>query len=161
MRADPDLLSARATMPENGSTLEEAMLGDCRVYTTLPVTDPARARAFYAEKLGLRPTEPDGDFYECGGGTRFVISLMGAKPGGHTQMGFMVDDIAATVKELESNGVVFENYDLPSFKTIGGIADRGDMKVAWFKDSEGNMLGIAQPVDESVRAAMGAAAARR
>jgi catechol 2,3-dioxygenase-like lactoylglutathione lyase family enzyme len=68
-------------MPENGSTLEEAMLSDCRVYTPAPVTDPARAGAFYAEKLGLRPTEPDGDFYECGGGTRFVISLMGAKPG--------------------------------------------------------------------------------
>jgi catechol 2,3-dioxygenase-like lactoylglutathione lyase family enzyme len=148
-------------MPENGSTLEEAMLSDCRVYTTLPVTDPARARAFYAEKLGLRPTTPDGDFYECGGGTRFVISLMGSRPGGHTQMGFLVDDIAATVKELKSNGVMFEDYDFPSLKTVGGIADRGDMKVAWFKDSEGNMLGIAQPVDESVRAAMGAAAARR
>jgi catechol 2,3-dioxygenase-like lactoylglutathione lyase family enzyme len=148
-------------MPENGSTLEEAMLGDCRVYTTLPVTDPARARAFYAEKLGLRPTEPDGDFYECGGGTRFVISLMGSKPGGHTQMGFLVDDIDATVKELKANGVVFEDYDFPSLKTVGGIADRGDMKVAWFKDSEGNMLGIAQPVDESVRAAMGATATAR
>jgi hypothetical protein len=34
------------------------------------------------------------------------------------------------------------------------------MKVAWFKDSEGNMLGMAQPVDESVRAAMGATASR-
>lgn len=54
-------------MPANGSTLEEAMLSDSLVYTTLPVTDPARARAFYAEKLGLRPTQPDGDFYECGG----------------------------------------------------------------------------------------------
>jgi catechol 2,3-dioxygenase-like lactoylglutathione lyase family enzyme len=61
-------------MPEDGSTLEEAMLSDCRVYTTLPVTDPARARAFYAEKLGLRPTEPDGDFYECGGTARGTCS---------------------------------------------------------------------------------------
>jgi catechol 2,3-dioxygenase-like lactoylglutathione lyase family enzyme len=137
------------------------MLSDCRVYTTLPVTDPGRARAFYAEKLGLRPTEPNGDFYECGGGTRFVISLMGSRPGGHTQMGFLVDDIAAAVRELKSKGVVFEEYDLPSLKTNGGIADRGDMKVAWFKDSEGNMLGIAQPIDESVRIAMGATGAAR
>ena len=137
------------------------MLTDSRVYTTLSVTDPARARTFYAEKLGLRPTQPDGDFYECGGGTRFVISLMGSRPGGHTQMGFLVDDIASTVKELKSKGVVFEDYDLPGLKTVGGIADRGDMKVAWFKDSEGNMLGIAQPVDEAVRVALGAATARR
>jgi catechol 2,3-dioxygenase-like lactoylglutathione lyase family enzyme len=147
-------------MPASGS-MEEAMLTDSRVYTTLPVTDPARARTFYAEKLGLRPTQPDGDFYECGGGTRFVISLMGSRPGGHTQMGFLVDDIASTVKELKSKGVVFEDYDLPGLKTVGGIADRGDMKVAWFKDSEGNMLGIAQPVDEAVRVALGAATARR
>lgn len=137
------------------------MLADCRVYTTLPVTDPARARAFYAEKLGLRPTQPDGDFYECGEGTRFVISIMGSKPGGHTQMGWVVKDLAAAVKELRANGVVFEDYDYPTLKTVGGIADRGDMKVAWFKDSEGNMLGIMEPLDESVRVAVGAAAARR
>jgi hypothetical protein len=76
-------------------------------------------------------------------------------------MGFLVDDIEATVKDLKSKGVVFEDYDFPSLKTVGGIADRGDMKVAWFKDSEGNMLGMSQPIDESVRAAMGATAARR
>jgi catechol 2,3-dioxygenase-like lactoylglutathione lyase family enzyme len=139
------------------------MLKDSRVYTTLPVTDPARARAFYAEKLGLRPTEPDGDFYVCGEGTRFVISIMGSKPGGHTQMGFLVDDLAAEVAQLRAKGVVFEDYDLPTLKTVGGIADRGDMKVAWFKDSEGNMIGIMQPVAEAVRVAVGAAgaAARR
>jgi catechol 2,3-dioxygenase-like lactoylglutathione lyase family enzyme len=137
------------------------MLKDSRVYTTLPVTDPARARAFYADKLGLTPTEPNGDFYECGDGTRFVISLMGARPGGHTQMGFLVDDITAKVKQLKSNGVVFEDYDLPTLKTVGSIADRGDMKVAWFKDSEGNMLGIMQPLDEAVRVAIGAAGVKR
>ena len=65
------------------------------------------------------------------------------------------------MRELKATGVVFEDYDFPSLKTVGSIADRGDMKVAWFKDSEGNMLGIAQPVDESVRVAMGAATARR
>lgn len=133
------------------------MLSDCRVFTTLPVTDPARARAFYAEKLGLRPTTPDGDFYECGEGTRFVISLMSAKPAGHTQMGFLVEDISATVKELKSRGVVFEEYDWPTLKTVDSVADAGDLKAAWFKDSEGNMLGVMQPVHESVRVAARAA----
>jgi catechol 2,3-dioxygenase-like lactoylglutathione lyase family enzyme len=133
------------------------MLKDCRVFTTLPVTDPVRARAFYAEKLGLKPTEPNGDFYECGQGTRFVISLMAAKPAGHTQMGFVVDDVAAVVKQLRSKGVVFEEYDWPTLKTVGGVADFGDLKSAWFKDSEGNMIGIMEPVQESVRVAAGAA----
>jgi catechol 2,3-dioxygenase-like lactoylglutathione lyase family enzyme len=137
------------------------MLKDSRVYTTLPVTDPARARAFYADKLGLRPTQPDGDFFSCAGGTSFVISRMGSRPGGHTQMGFLVEDIAGTVKELKAKGVVFEDYDLPSLKTVGGISDRGDMKVAWFKDSEGNMLGLMEPSDDVVRAAFGSTTAKR
>jgi catechol 2,3-dioxygenase-like lactoylglutathione lyase family enzyme len=133
------------------------MLKDSRVYTTLPVTDPSRARAFYAEKLGLEPSEPGGEFFECGGGTWFVISLMGSKPSGHTQMGWLVDDVASTVKELKSKGVVFEEYDLPSLKTVGAIADRGDMKVAWFKDSEGNMVGLMEAVDPKIRKTFAAA----
>lgn len=128
------------------------MLKDRPVFTTLPVTDPARARRFYAEKLGLTPTEPEGDFYECGEGTRFVISKMGSKPGGHTQMVFAVDDIARTLGELRSKGVVFEEYDYPALKTVDGVFDAGDLKAAWFKDSEGNMIGIMQPVEGSVLA---------
>jgi catechol 2,3-dioxygenase-like lactoylglutathione lyase family enzyme len=114
------------------------------VYTTLPVTDFTRARAFYKEKLGLTPTEPEGDIFECGKGTGFVIASMGFKPGGHTQMSFAVDDLAKVVKELKSKGVVFEEYDSPGLKTVDSIATRPDFKGAWFKDSEGNMIGIGQ-----------------
>jgi catechol 2,3-dioxygenase-like lactoylglutathione lyase family enzyme len=128
----------------------ETVLKDSPVVTTLPVTDPARARRFYAEKLGLTPTEPDGDFYECGDGTKFVISTMGFKPGGHTQMAFAVKDIAATVKELRAKGIRFEEYDSGTLKTVDGVADQGDLKAAWFKDSEGNMIGIMQPLSGSV-----------
>ena len=123
------------------------MLKDFRVFTTLPVTDFARARAFYKEKLGLTPTEVDGDIFECGGGTGFVISSMGSKPGGHTQMSFEAKgDLAAVVKQLKSKGVVFEEYDYPTLKTVDSIAERPDFKGAWFKDSEGNMIGIGQRV---------------
>ena len=126
------------------------MLKDRPVFTTLPVTDPARARKFYAEKLGLTPTEPDGDFFECGDGTRFVISKMGSKPGGHTQMVFAVEDIVRSLRELTAKGVVFEQYDYPTLKTVDGIFDAGDLRAAWFKDSEGNMIGLMQPVEGSV-----------
>ena len=115
-----------------------------RVFATLPVTDYARARQFYKDKLGLTPTEPDGDLFECGDGSGFLISAMGSKPGGHTQMSFDVDDVVKVVKELKSKGVVFEEYDLPGLKTVDSIAERPDVKGAWFKDSEGNMIGIGQ-----------------
>src|SRR5947199_7201993 len=97
------------------------MFKDCRVFTTLPVTDPARARRFYAEKLGLRPTQRDGDYYECGEGTRFVISKIGSKRGGHTQMVFAVDDITSALRELRSKGVLFEGDDFLAMRTVAGV----------------------------------------
>jgi hypothetical protein len=84
------------------------------------------------------------DFLECGKGTGFVLASMGSKPGGHTQMSFEVDDVAAVVTQLKSKGVVFEEYDFPDLKTVNSIAERPDFKAAWFKDSEGNMIGIGQ-----------------
>jgi hypothetical protein len=84
-----------------------------------------------------------------------LFASAGASSGSFTQMGWEVDDIDATVAELKGRGVVFEEVDLPGLRTIGGIADidgnypskaaigeRG----AWFYDSEGNLLGIGQPV---------------
>jgi hypothetical protein len=56
---------------------------------------------------------------------------------------------------------VFEEYDYPTMKTVDGIFDSGDLKAAWFKDSEGNMIGIMQPVEGSVLAFAGAGAASR
>jgi hypothetical protein len=70
-------------------------------------------------------------------------------------MGWEVDDIEATVAALRACGVVFEEYDLPGLKTVNGIAEvagnypsRGSVgeKAAWFKDGEGNLLGIGQPI---------------
>jgi catechol 2,3-dioxygenase-like lactoylglutathione lyase family enzyme len=129
------------------------MLKDCRTQTTLPVADLARARAFYAEKLGLKPTweVPTGIIYESGEGTRFVLSPMAAKPAGHTQMSFVAQDLAAEVKQLKSRGVVFDEYDTPNLKTVDSIADRGPLKAAWFKDSEGNTIGVIQWVKEPTR----------
>ena len=120
------------------------MLKSYPVYTTLPVTDFDRARAFYKEKLGLTPTKPDGDIIECGKGTAFVLSTMGSKPAGHTQMAFFVDDVVAVVKQLKAKGLAFEEYDTPGLKTVDSIAEAPDVKGAWFKDSEGNMIGIGQ-----------------
>ena len=69
-------------------------------------------------------------------------------------MSWEVDNIEATVRELRARGVEFEEYDLPGLKTVDGIAEitgnypskgTGE-RGAWFRDSEGNLLGIGQPV---------------
>jgi hypothetical protein len=70
-------------------------------------------------------------------------------------MAWEVEDLHATVTELRRRGVVFEEYDLPGLKTVGGIAEvqgnypskggKGE-KAAWFRDSEGNLLGVGQTI---------------
>jgi len=114
--------------------------------TTLPVEDLGRARAFYAEKLGLRPTrEFEGAlFYEGSDGSGFLLFPSGARPAGHTQMAWFVKDIVASVAKLKGRGVVFEEYNFPGLKTNHGIADLGYEKAAWFRDSEGNLLALGQ-----------------
>jgi len=132
------------------------MLINGRVATRLPAQDLRRAKAFYAEKLGLEPTEEreGGLRYVCAAGEFALFESAGAASGDHTQMGWEVEDIEATVRELRARGVVFEEYDVPGLKTIEGIADiEGNYpskgsgeRGAWFRDSEGNMLGIGQPL---------------
>jgi catechol 2,3-dioxygenase-like lactoylglutathione lyase family enzyme len=123
------------------------MLSDARVHAALPATDLERARRFYADKLGLTPADENagGLFYDGAGGTRFLVfPTQGKASGEHTQVGFLVDDIDAEVADLRARGVVFEEYDLPGFKTVDGIAEAGPTRGAWLKDSEGNLLGIVQ-----------------
>ena len=133
------------------------MLDDGAVATRLPAQDLQRARAFYAEKLGLEPAEerPGGLLYRCASGEFALFETDGAPSGSHTQMAWQVGDIEAVVAQLSARGVVFEEYGLPGQTTAGGIAQvdgnypsKGSVgeRAAWFKDSEGNLLAIGEPV---------------
>jgi catechol 2,3-dioxygenase-like lactoylglutathione lyase family enzyme len=132
------------------------MLDRSDVATRLPAQDLNRARSFYADKLDLEPVaeRPGGLLYRCGRGYFALFESAGAAAGTHTQMGWEVTDIVAAVALLRSRGVVFEEYDLPGLKTLDGIAriegnypGKGTGEYgAWFKDSEGNLLGIGQPI---------------
>jgi catechol 2,3-dioxygenase-like lactoylglutathione lyase family enzyme len=133
------------------------MLDHAHVATRLPAQDLARARAFYADKLGLEPAEerPGGLLYRCTQGEFALFESGGAAAGSHTQMAWEVDDLDAAVTELRARGVDFEEYDLPGLATREGVAEvagnypsKGGVgeRAAWFKDSEGNLLAIGQPV---------------
>ena len=129
------------------------MLENARAAARIPVADLDRARAFYAEKLGLHPVaeRPGGLLYRCGGTEFALFRSSGAASGTHTQLGFEVDDLPAVVAGLRARGVVFEEY---AGSTVDGIAEvEGNYphkgsgeRAAWFRDSEGNLLGIGQPV---------------
>jgi catechol 2,3-dioxygenase-like lactoylglutathione lyase family enzyme len=132
-------------------------LSDGKVATRLPARDLERARRFYAERLGMEPAEerPGGLRYRCHD-SEFVLFLSAGGPSGeHTQMGWEVDDLDRVVSELRERGVRFEEYDIPGLETVDGIAEvkgnypskggRGE-RAAWFYDSEGNLIGLGQPI---------------
>jgi catechol 2,3-dioxygenase-like lactoylglutathione lyase family enzyme len=126
------------------------MLRDRRVHTTLPTQDVDGLRRFYEDTLGFEPSaiRPGVAVYRAGENTLFVISRSGARSSGaHTQMAFTVPDVDAEVRELKARGVVFEEYEMP--KTVDSVARMPAGRGAWFKDPDGNLLGLFQ-YDEPV-----------
>jgi catechol 2,3-dioxygenase-like lactoylglutathione lyase family enzyme len=129
------------------------MLAERRVHVTLPVADLERARAFYEGTLGFEPysVQPTAVLYRAGEGTLFAASKGSAlSTGTHTQMAFTSHDLEADVADARARGIVFEEYDLPGFRTVGGIAPVGPNRAAWFKDSEGNLIAIIEFGDPTV-----------
>jgi len=121
------------------------MLDKATVTANIPAADLVRARAFYADKLGLSPTqEMEGVMmlYRTSGGSTFsVYQTEYAGQSGHTIAQWHVDDVDATVRDLKAKGVGFEHYDMPGVEWDGDVASMGGMgKAAWFKDSEDNVL---------------------
>jgi catechol 2,3-dioxygenase-like lactoylglutathione lyase family enzyme len=108
----------------------------------MPAQDFERAKGFYADKLGLTPVEDtdQGARYRVGETEFLLFPSTGKASGDHTQLGLEVDDLDSAVKTLRDEGVEFEEYDMPGFKTVEGIAEGEGQKAAWFKDSEGNLI---------------------
>jgi hypothetical protein len=98
---------------------------------------------------------PGGLLYRLAQGEFSLYGSAGTSPGTFTQMALEVDDLDAVVAELRRRGVVFEEVDLPGLQTVDGIAEiegnypsKGSTgeRAAWFRDSEGNLLGLGQAV---------------
>jgi catechol 2,3-dioxygenase-like lactoylglutathione lyase family enzyme len=103
----------------------DQMLKSAPIVPYIPVTNVAKARKFYEEKLGLKPKEKyaGGVIYECGGGLWvFMYPSPGAGTSKASTAFWAVEDVVAEVRELKAKGVVFEEYDTPGIKMKNGIA---------------------------------------
>jgi catechol 2,3-dioxygenase-like lactoylglutathione lyase family enzyme len=123
------------------------VLADKEPYATIPVTDIARAKRFYGETLGFeveRDTE-GGVMYRAGSG-RFFVYPSRFRAAGHTQLSWLVGDIKAEVRGLKARGVDFEQYDnIPGLTMVDSVVQSGpEVWTAWFKDPDGNLLGLTQ-----------------
>src|SRR5436190_3831801 len=125
----------------------DVMLNAAAIHPSLAASDIKRARAWYADKLGLVPTRDYDDLleYEIGGSVLTVYDSPNAGTAKNTVAIENVPDLRAEVARLKGRGVVFEDYDMPGLYTEDGIAAPGDGSLlAWFKDSEGNIIGLAE-----------------
>ena len=123
------------------------MLAQLDSHTMIAVKDFARAKQFYEEKLGLEGVEDTQGLWVFKSSRGSCFCLFPSPLAGTAKnavMGWQAPDIAVEVAHLKSLGVVFEEYDLPNFKTVHSIVTSATGRSAWFKDSEGNMLGIVQ-----------------
>ena len=130
------------------------MFNPTGVHASIACTDLDRATEWYAEKLGLKPMggDPNGAYYAVGE-TRFLLypsQFSGTAQ--NTVMTFEVDDVEGAVQDLMANGITFEEYDMGEWgKTVNGVMtvkseDVGEFLMAWFKDIDGNVLGISNLV---------------
>jgi predicted enzyme related to lactoylglutathione lyase len=122
------------------------MLQGAPMYSYIPVKDVARARKFYEETLGFKPTQETagGVVYECARATAcFLYPTPNAGTSQASQAFWEVEDIEKEVSELMARGVKLEKYDLPGVDEKG-ILTAGGAKAAWFKDTEGNIMAVIQ-----------------
>jgi catechol 2,3-dioxygenase-like lactoylglutathione lyase family enzyme len=119
------------------------------ISTMLPAADLDRAKAWYAEKLGFEPFNEMAGFvlsYRSGRSRFEVYKTDYAGTAKNTVAVWRLAKIRDEVGRLRANGVAFEEYDFgPEGRTVGGILSEGESDLnAWFKDSEGNILALAE-----------------
>jgi catechol 2,3-dioxygenase-like lactoylglutathione lyase family enzyme len=125
------------------------MFRNTPAFGSFSVDDLDKAKQFYGQKLGLSVIEiPEGlELHLAGGGRVFIYQSDDYNAPEHTVLNFVVDDISATIVELEKRGIRMEQYDLPDIKTDGRGVFRGSSgpkAIAWFKDPADHILSILQ-----------------
>jgi catechol 2,3-dioxygenase-like lactoylglutathione lyase family enzyme len=129
------------------------MLANAEIAAIVPVSDVDKAVEFYGGALGLKleirrddlPENREAEF-RAGDGTLVVYESVAAGQSRATLAGFRVTDIDSVVSGLRERGVAFEEYDLPELKTENGIAAIGDLRAAWARDPDGNVIAFEQRV---------------
>lgn len=124
----------------NGNEVNAVLAGAMAV-TTVAVTDLDRAKRFFGEQVGLPLLDETPFAFRFGAGHGTQLSVRRGQPNvGQTVAHFEVDDLEAVIRDLNSRGVTFEEYETP--KTVNSIAQVGPARGAWFKDADGNVFGV-------------------
>jgi catechol 2,3-dioxygenase-like lactoylglutathione lyase family enzyme len=122
------------------------MLGDKDAASNVAVKNLETAKKFYEEILGLTPVGSEGEeavVFKSGNSTVYVYRSQYAGTNKATAISWVVgENIEGVVQQLKAKGVTFEHYDMPGVTRNDDVHITDDMKVAWFKDPDGNILNI-------------------
>lgn len=123
------------------------MLGDKDAAANIAVKNLERARKFYEDTLGLTQIGSEGQeviIFKSGNSLINVYKSQYAGTNKATAVTWVVgQDVEGFVQQLKAKGIAFEHYDMPGVTRNGDVHVADDMKVAWFKDPDGNILNIA------------------
>jgi catechol 2,3-dioxygenase-like lactoylglutathione lyase family enzyme len=123
------------------------MLNQSDAAATIAVKNLDDARRFYQDKLGLTPVGSEGDEVIVFKSGKSLINVYRSQFAGTNQATAVTwivgDELEDVVKQLKGKGIAFEHYDMPGMTLKGDVHVGGDMRVAWFKDPDGNILNLA------------------
>jgi catechol 2,3-dioxygenase-like lactoylglutathione lyase family enzyme len=122
------------------------MLGNKDAAANIAVKNLETAKKFYEDILGLTQIGAEGQeliVFKCGNSTINIYRSQYAGTNKATAVTWVVGaEMESVVQQLKAKGVAFEHYDMPDMTREGDIHVAGTMKVAWFKDPDGNILNI-------------------
>jgi catechol 2,3-dioxygenase-like lactoylglutathione lyase family enzyme len=121
------------------------MLSNKDAVPNVAVRDLDVATKFYRNTLGLKPVHEEGKelvVFQSGRSSINVYRSDYAGTNKATAVTWTVDSIEEEVKALKNKGVVFEHYEMPGMTREGDVYVGDHMKVAWFKDPDGNILNV-------------------
>ncbi len=123
------------------------MLASEKIVGFVPISDSARAKSFYGEKLGLKfvSEDPFAVVFDANGNVLRLTRVQEVRPQPFTILGWQVSDIVTTVQQLQASGIAFERYgDFMKQDELGIWTAPGGSRIAWFKDPDGNTLSVSQ-----------------
>lgn len=122
------------------------MLHQARLVCFAATANPDSAKKFYTEILGLTLVEdsPFALVFDANGTGLRLQKVPALVPAAYTTLGWDVEDIRATVRQLTALGVSFERYAGLDQDDLGIWTGPSGTLVAWFKDPDGNTLSLAQ-----------------
>jgi catechol 2,3-dioxygenase-like lactoylglutathione lyase family enzyme len=122
------------------------MLGNKDAVANIAVKNLDTAKKFYEDTLGLTPVgaeDQEAIVFKSGNSTFYVYQSQYAGTNKATAVTWAVgEEMEGIVQQLKAKGITFEHYDMPGMTRDGDVHIAGDMKVAWFKDPDGNILNI-------------------